>query len=71
MKILLVLTMSLLVFACSSDDSVPREETIGKEIADGFNESMDKARDIENQMMEQKEKMDEALRQAEGIDQDP
>ena len=71
MKILLILTMSLLVFACSSGDSDSREETIGKEIADDFNESMDKAREIENQMMEQKEKMDEALRQAEGLDQDP
>ena len=68
MKILLVLTMSLLMFACSSGDPEPREETIGKEIADGFNESMDKARAVEDQMMEQKEKMDEALRQAEGIE---
>jgi len=68
MKILIILTMSLLVFACSSGESDSREETIGKEIADGFNESMDKARAIEDQMMEQKEKMDEALRQAEGIE---
>jgi len=68
MKILIILTMSLLVFACSSGESDSREETIGKEIADGFNESMDKARAIEDQMMEQKEKMDEALRQAEGVE---
>lgn len=71
MKTLLVLAMSLLVFACSSGDSDSGEETIGKEIADDYNEAMDKAQDVEKQLQEQKEKMDAALREAEDAAQDP
>ncbi len=48
-----------------------RDETIGKEIADDYNAAMDKARDVENQVMEQKQKIDEALREAEKTTQDP
>jgi len=67
MRILLVLAMLLLAYGCSSDDSDTREETIGKEIADDYNAAMDKAQDVEDLMQEQKEKMDEALKE----DQDP
>lgn len=67
MKILLVLAMSLLAYGCSSDDSDTREETIGKEIADDYNAAMDKAQNVEDLMQEQKDKMDEALKEA----QDP
>jgi len=67
MKILLVLAMSLLAYGCSSDDSDTREETIGKEIADEYNAAMDKAQNVEDLMQEQKDKMDEALKEA----QDP
>jgi len=67
MRILLVLAMLLLAYGCSSDDSDTREETIGKEIADDYNAAMDKAQNVEDLMQEQKEKMDEALKE----DQDP
>ena len=71
MKTLLVLAMSLLVFGCSSGDSNSGDETIGKEIADDYNEAMDKAQDVERQLQEQKDKMEEALREAEADPQDP
>jgi hypothetical protein len=71
MKALIVFAMSLLMFGCSSGDSDVREETIGKEIADDYNAAMDKAQNVENQVMEQKQKIDEALREAEKTAQDP
>lgn len=71
MKALVVFAMSLLMFGCSSGDSDVREETIGKEIADDYNAAMDKAQNVENQVMEQKQKIDEALREAEKTAQDP
>jgi hypothetical protein len=71
MKALVVFAMSLFMFGCSSGDSDVREETIGKEIADDYNAAMDKAQNVENQVMEQKQKIDEALREAEKTAQDP
>ncbi|MDA0679887.1 MAG: hypothetical protein O3A13_03740 [Proteobacteria bacterium] len=71
MKIQLILVASLLVFGCSSGDSTAEKETIGKEIADDYNAAMDKARNVENQVMEQKLKIDEALKDAEKTNQDP
>jgi len=71
MKTLTLLAWFMMMFGCSSGDSGDREETVGKEIADDYNEAMDKAREIENQMQEQKEKMDAALREAEQGPQDP
>jgi hypothetical protein len=71
MKTLLVLAMSLLAFGCSSGESDSGDETIGKEIADDYNEAMDKAQDVERQLQEQKDKMEEALREAEAPPQDP
>ncbi len=69
MKILTMLVIALTLVACGSDDSVEVEEaapTIGKEIADDYNRAMDQARAVEEQAMEQKRKIDEALKQAEG-----
>jgi hypothetical protein len=76
MKALLVLAMLLSIVACSSDerdsavvrdnsgsrsDSAAREETIGTEIARDLNKPMNRARNVENQVMDQKEKLDAAL----------
>jgi len=76
MKALLVFAMSLFVVACSSDerdsavvrdnsgsrsDSAAQEETIGTEIARDLNKPMNRARNVENQVMDQKEKLDAAL----------
>jgi outer membrane lipoprotein-sorting protein len=67
MKALILFALSLLMFACSSGESDSRDETIGKEIADDYNAAMNKAENVEALMQEQKEKMDEALKNA----QDP
>lgn len=64
MKILTMLVMVLALTACSSDESSEDEPTVGKEIADDYNRQMDKARDVEDQVMEQKRQIDEALKEA-------
>lgn len=65
MKILTMLVMVLTLAACSSDESAEDEPTVGKEIADDYTRQMDKARDVEDQVMEQKRQIDEALKEAE------
>jgi len=83
MKTLLVLALSLFGVACSSGDpgaredtisrvkTADQEETIGAEIAAGLNKPMNKAMNVENQVMDQKAKLDAALLEAEGTSQDP
>jgi len=76
MKTLLILAMSLLVVACSSgerdtaavrdnsgsrSDSAARPETIGTEIARDLNKPMNRARNVENVVMDQKAELDKAL----------
>lgn len=68
MKFMTMLAIALMLVACGSDNSdqaVEAEPTVGKEIADDYNRAMDKARAVEEQAMEQKRKIDEALQQAE------
>ena len=68
MKLMTMLAIALTLVACGSDKSdqaVEAEPTVGKEIADDYNRAMDKARAVEEQAMEQKRKIDEALEQAE------
>ena len=74
MKILAMLAFALTLVACGSDDAADlqsevieeRAPTVGQEIADEFNSSMDKARQVEEQAMEQKRKIDAALAEADG-----
>ena len=68
MKFLPMLAIALMLVACGSDKSdeaVEAEPTVGKVIADDYNRAMDKARAVEEQAMQQKQKIDEALEQAE------
>ncbi len=68
MKFMTMLAIALMLVACGSDNSdeaVEAEPTVGKEIADDYNRAMDKARAVEEQAMQQKQKIDEALEQAE------
>ena len=65
MKILTMLAVALTLVACGSDESVEAEPTVGQEIADDYNRAMDKAREVEDQMMQQKQKIDDALKEAE------
>lgn len=65
MKTLTMLVFALTLGACGSDEPEDREPTIGTEIAEDYNEAMDKAREVEDEVMEQKEKIDAALKEAE------
>ncbi|MFQ6005532.1 MAG: hypothetical protein ACE5OQ_08505 [Woeseia sp.] len=61
MKTLIILAAGLFVAGCggSSDD-----ETVGKEIADDYNKAMDKAREVEDKILEHTEDIDEAVEKA-------
>ncbi len=68
MKILTMLAIAITLVACGSDEATnteEREPTVGKEIADDYNRQLDKARAVEDQAMQQKQKLDEALEAAE------
>ena len=75
MKILtmIVLALALALVACGSDESADdatevveeRAPTVGKVIADDYNRAMDRARAVEDKVMEQKRKIDAALNEAE------
>ena len=62
MRILVILAFGLLAAGCGGSSD---EETVGKEIADDYNEAMDKAREVEDKMQEHKEEIDKALEEAE------
>lgn len=63
----------LMLAACGSDDSAEsastskpeRAPTVGAEIASDFNDSMDRAKNVENQVLQQNDKIDAALKEAE------
>ena len=64
----LVLLSSLLILGCGSGSSGEEEETVGKEIADDYNEMQDRASAVEDKLEQQKEDIDEAPEDAEGGD---
>lgn len=63
----LLLFMSVLLFACGgeSSDDASDGDTIGAEIADDYNDAMDKAKDLEDQIQQSKDDIDAALEEAE------
>lgn len=72
MKNMIMCVLLPMLFACSADDSEERrDDTVGKEIADDYNQQMDKARDVENQLMEQKRQIDEAIDESEQGNKEP
>jgi hypothetical protein len=66
MKMLFLLVLSLAFAGCGSGESDEREETVGTEIAAGYNAQMDKARQVEDLSFEHKDRMDAALDEADG-----
>ncbi len=73
MKILTMIVLALALVACGSDESADdatevveeRAPTVGKVIADDYNRAMDRARAVEDKVMEHKRKIDAALNEAE------
>lgn len=68
MKFLAIVAMAVALAACGSEDRAEpaeHEPTVGKEIADEYNRQLERARAVEDQAMQQKQKIDEALKQAE------
>ncbi len=63
MRTLTSIAVSLALFACSSDNDTakPREETVGAEIASGYNQQMNKARNVEIQVDQHKRDLDAAI----------
>ncbi len=67
----LIMAISLFLVACggaSDDESTDNApgDTVGAEIAAGFIDSMDKAKDVEDQIQQSKDDIDAALEEAEG-----
>ena len=74
MKALITVVFTLMLYACGSGSSDEpgdsrnsgRQETVGTEIANDYNNAMDKARNVENLTLEQKNRLDAALEESEG-----
>jgi len=62
MKYLTILAMGLFIVGCGGSSN---DETVGQEIADDLNEAMDKARAVEDQIMQHKDEIDDAVEDAE------
>ncbi len=58
----LVILATVLVFAGCGGSS--DEDTVGKKIADDYNEAMDKARAVEKELKEHAEDIDKAIEEA-------
>ena len=71
MKILLSLLGLLALSGCTSEETEEVRDTVGKQVADDYNAAMDKARNVEDELLEQKKKMDDALQEAENVLKDP
>ncbi len=74
--LVVMLSMGLMLVGCGGDtsddestDSAPGD-TVGAEIAEDFNKSMDKARDIEEKLQDSKESIDAAVEEADGAVKD-
>ena len=75
MKVLTLIALVLTLGACGADESAEtardsgataagseRAPTVGKEIADSLNNSMDKAKNVENQALQQKPAVEPVIR---------
>lgn len=61
MRTLTILAMMLLVAGCGGSSD---EETIGKEIADDYNEALDKAREVEQELQQHAEEIERQIDKA-------
>jgi len=67
MKYLIILATALFIAGCGGSSN---DGTVGEEIADDLNEAMDKAREVEDQIMQHKDEIDDALEGAEEATED-
>ncbi len=64
-----IATLALTFAGCGSSSDEPEEDnngTVGAEIAEDYNRQMDKAANVEAQLLESKQNIDDALEDAEG-----
>lgn len=61
MKISVMIAAAILLVACGGSSD---EDTVGKEIADEYNEAMDKARKVEEDLQEHAENIEKAVEDA-------
>jgi outer membrane biogenesis lipoprotein LolB len=72
MKAILLILASTLLLGCgasSSDD--PREETVGAEIASGYNQQMQRAQDVQLELEAGKRDLDAAIEASDQGRRDP
>ncbi|MEQ8206104.1 MAG: hypothetical protein RIA65_08010 [Woeseia sp.] len=65
------LILLLLLAACGGNDQSADTDDATASPFDGLHEPIDKAEDVERQIMEQKQRMDEALQAADGEADEP
>jgi len=61
MRIFVILAIGLLIAACGGSSD---EETVGKEIADDYNEAMDKVREVEQDLQKHADEIDKQIEEA-------
>jgi hypothetical protein len=72
MKAMFLLLTSALLFGCgTSGTDDPREETVGAEIASGYNQQMQRARDVQLELETGKRDLDDAIEASDQGRRDP
>ena len=61
MRMLVILAAGIFVAGCGGSTE---EDTVGKEIADDYNEAMDKAREVEEKLKKHTEAIEKAVEEA-------
>ncbi len=61
MRALVIFAAAIVIAGCGGSSE---EDTVGKEIADNYNEAMDKARAVEEELKERAEALDKAVEEA-------
>ena len=61
MRTLVILAAAIFIAGCGGTSE---EDTVGKEIADDYNEAMDKARAVEEELREHAEELNKAVEEA-------